>query len=161
MKKILSIVLFLLMALNVFCLEDDATGLETGGDLGIYVIVADLNEDAKQLGLREQIISSKVELRLRQNGIIPIDTWSFERNFFLYIHIMVVGEAFSFEINIQRWVYYFIKNKEYSIFATTWKKGITGTHSNNESFILNKLLDGIDMFCNEFLKVNAPLSKKE
>lgn len=157
MKKIICVMILLTTSIYSLLCKDWGTGLETGGDRRIYVIVEDLGEIAKKIGLNEQIIKSKIELRLRQNGLIPVDEKvGLDLHYYLYINIIVVKNAFSCDVEFTRTVIYMVNEKTYVTFATMWIKSWTGTHGNNGLHIVDRALDLIDIFINEFLSVNAP-----
>ena len=76
MKKatyILACIIVLHVSLGAFGIEPDETGLKTGGDLRVPVIILNLQEAEANVGLAEDIVLREVELRLLRHGIIPAD----------------------------------------------------------------------------------------
>ncbi len=150
---IITVVVFLQIAPSISCWEE-GTGLETGGDMRVHVLVEDLPEDARQIGLTKQLIQSKVELQLRRNGITPSSKETLEAlGYFLYIKVNVVDSCFNIDVEFARITSYIVGYKTYRKIATTWKTGSTGVYG-NAKYIIGWLLDNIDIFCNEFLSVN-------
>ncbi len=144
---IITVVVFLQIAPSISSLEE-GTGLETGGDMRVYVIVA------RKIGLTRQLIQSKVELQLRRNGITPTTAEaSLELGYYLYINVNVIDSSSSTSVEFIRIVTYIVDDKIYKITAATWTKGSVVTHS-NAKIVIDQLLDDIDIFCNEFLSVN-------
>ena len=150
---IITVVVFLQIAPNISCWEE-GTGLETGGDMRVHVIVESLSEDARQIGLTKQLIQSKVELQLRRNGITPTTIEiGVELGYYLYINVNAVSGSLGMRVEFRRVISYIVGDKTYGIPATTWTLGYTGVYSNAKN-VIGWLLDDIDIFCNEFLSVN-------
>ncbi len=74
MKKVVYILAwFFLLQISqyAFCIESDDTGLKTGGDLRVPVIVVNLQEPEANVGIDETTVLREIELRLLRHGIIP------------------------------------------------------------------------------------------
>ena len=99
------------------------------------------------IGLTEDAVRRAVNSRLRSARLLD-DTIISP---YLYIHIQVLGSAFSIKIDFYKEV-----KDSYtglSLSATTWKTGYTGT-SSNSGYIISTLGQGLDKFLDEYLRVN-------
>lgn len=120
----------------------------------VPVVIANLDNETMQLGLTEDYLRSKVELRLRRNGIVP-EPPNPARQFHVYVNISVLDNTFAFEVSFKRLVSYEVNGKSFTKFASTYSKvglGSRGPASSAREFITNALLDGVDLLCNEILK---------
>ena len=157
MKNSICLVLcifFLQFAQNSFC-QVFGTGLEAGGDKRVSVVVERMTADGGQIGLIERVIKNKVELQLRRNGLIPVDEETgIRRGMYLYININVVGLSYSWAVRFYRRVVYWVEEEPYFLLTTTWNIGGVGTHGGDSKYIIDFLLDGVDIFSNAFLSVN-------
>lgn len=142
--------------------QEYGTGLEVE-EPEIQVFIANLSDDAKDIGLSKELVRSKVELALRRNGITVIDPFrihDIEENevktldHILSVEILVVGNAFSFYINFFRTVRYQSSDKDYITRAAVWTRSATGTHGYSSSYIIESLEDYLDIFINEFFRAN-------
>lgn len=133
------------------------SGLEIGNPKEVEVLIEDLNNDAKEAGLSKGLILAKVNLRLRQNGLIPINRKSknVNQDGYLYVNINVSNNAFSIGVAFFRPVFY--SNNQLvrmHTIASTWRTGSTGTFGRNKNFILNSLENHIDVFIDAYLSAN-------
>ena len=74
MKKtiyILACIMLLHISHDALAIEPDETGLKTGGDLTVPVIVLGLQVTEADVGLTAELVLREVELRLPRHGIIP------------------------------------------------------------------------------------------
>ncbi len=67
----LACILLLQISHYAFGIEPDETGLKTGGDLRVPVVVLGFQEAEANVGLDEATVLREVELRLLRHGIIP------------------------------------------------------------------------------------------
>lgn len=127
-------------------------GLETSNYKNVSLLIESLTEDAEKIGLTEERIKTKCELRLRQSGLNPSSDRRFEH---LYVNISVVSQALNIRIDFKRPVLFEVGKKRYRKMASTWCESITGTHGDNPEFIIQSLNELLDMFLNEYLKANS------
>lgn len=120
----------------------------------VNVVVGELTEDAKKIGLTEERIQTVTELRLRKEGIEVIEILeSTSPGICLYISIGVVGGAFSVSLGLNEAVY-LERMPEVETIAATWHRGLTGTHGNSSDYIVTALSALIDQFLNDYYKAN-------
>jgi hypothetical protein len=129
-------------------------GLETESQSVPYVVEV-LTPDAKQIGLTEAQLGSKVELRLVSAGLIPGDPRG-STDYYLYVRVLIAKEAFSCELQFRRGVEFVgARNTRYALTgARTWDRLITGTHGGRAEFVLGVLDNLLDQFLGEYLSVN-------
>jgi len=136
------------------------SGLEIDNPKKVQVVIESLNDNAKEAGLSESLILAKVNLRLRQNGLIPIKWNSKNVNqlsylnqvSYLYVNISVFNNAFNIGVAFHRPVFY--SNNQLVVIASTWRIGGTGTFGGDTNFILNGLENYIDVFIDAYLSAN-------
>lgn len=129
-------------------------GLETSDYRRVRIGIEPLNEAAKQIGLTEERIRSRYELRLRQYGLEPVSI-SDQTAGFVYIGIHVVGKAFHTWVDFGRPVVFNTGKGWYTTSGKTWFRSETGTHGGDPEFILQGLDSLFDEFLNEYLKSNS------
>ena len=114
------------------------------------LVVEDLTPDAAEIGLTKERIETLAETRLRaarlyderENRVLP----------HLYIHVHVVGEAFSLRVEYRKWLA--DPQSGHMGPVATWSLGGTGEHNGGNVLPLNHLSDEIDRFISEYLRVN-------
>lgn len=130
----------------------------------VYVLVEGLRENAKDTGLTEDQIKTKVELELRSHGI-PVGKASDRAT--LYVNVNIVGPnsygLFAYHISIahQEWVN-LIRPGKLGTMATLWDTGATGI-SDELSFrddVLNALGVHVDSYANGYLAANEKAKGK-
>ncbi len=130
------------------------SGLETANYKSVEVLIESLNTDARSIGLTEDRLRTRVELRLRSAGLTPVNPrFSLELPH-LYVNINVIGDAFSILVEYRRQVDFITGNRQYRYLATTWRYGNAGTHGRDAAYITNALDEVLDKFLNEYLKAN-------
>ena len=121
----------------------------------VSLVVEDLNDEAKSIGLLESRIETVVRSRLRGARIYDDDS---SLGYF-YVNVNVSGPAFSVSISLAKWVEDII-SREWGL-VKTWDVGVTGTHGGSDSqFILSTVGEYTDHFVDEFLRVNADACEK-
>ncbi len=67
--------------------------------------------------------------------------------------VAVVGSALYVAVTYSKWV----KDEASGISSgtDTWRRGATGTHGRDESYILSSVSRKVDEFIDEYLRVNA------
>ena len=123
MKKticILACILLLHISHYAFGIEPDETGLKTGGDLRVPVVVLGFQEAEANTGLDEDIILREVELRLLRHGIVPADQEAAHAlGWYLGIDILIVGSAHHMKVGFHRRVAYDVGDQTFG------KEGVT------------------------------------
>ena len=114
----------------------------------MHLVVEGLHDDAARIGLTEDSIETAVRSRLRAARLYTTD-FSFQ---YLYVHVSV--RSFVFFTGIK-----FIKimtdpRSNESGFAATWSTSSIGTHEKNSNYILGGVLQHVDEFIDEYLRVN-------
>ena len=129
-------------------------GLETSDYKRVKIGIEQLNGAAKIIGLTEERIRTRCELRLRQYGLepVPVDDQMPE---FVYIGIHVVGTAYHTWVEFGRPVVFNSGKELYKTSGKTWFRSETGTHGGDAEFILRGLDSLFDEFLNEYLKANS------
>jgi hypothetical protein len=150
--RIFIVLLIVVMGQKAFGQEVQAgSGLESTNPQKLQYVIEDLNNDAKNIGLRKDRITTKIELKLRSFGIEPT-TEAVSSDGFLYINI--VGDAFNIDLEYYRYVQYWTRTEVYSMTAATWRIGGGGSHWGKAEWIVSGLDQNIDTFLNAFLKAN-------
>ncbi|MGD0626389.1 MAG: hypothetical protein ABSB32_16930 [Thermodesulfobacteriota bacterium] len=129
-------------------------GLETSDYRKVVVVIENLSEDAINIGLTQERIRTKCELRLRQAGLEPLSRLN-EKSECLYINIHVVGFAYHISLEFRRLIYFDAGMISYRTVSATWKIGATGTHGRDPESIIQGLDGRLDNFLNEYLKANS------
>jgi len=134
--------------------EPSLNGLETFDYRNVRIGIEPLNEAAKRIGLSEENIKARYELRLRQYGLEPVSP-SDRKSEFVYIGIHVVGTAFHTWVDFGRPVVFNAGKASYTTAGKTWFRSETGTHGGDAEFILQGLDSLFNDFLNEYLKANS------
>ena len=115
----------------------------------VRLLVEDLPERAKAIGLSTSRIETAVRSRLRGARM-----YSDERLWpYLYVNVNVVGAAFGYKLELNKWVKDEASGEE--DMAETWGRGGVGTHGKNPSYVLSAIGELTDLFIDEYLRVNA------
>lgn len=138
---------------NSNCNPQKGIGIRTRRPKKIEYFIESLDDEAKEIGLIENRIATKIELKIR-SIIIELVAESSDQDGWLYVNINVVHISFSIKVEYCRILYYLIGDQHYITTGTTWNNSTTGTHGNNSEYIIQSLGEEIDKFLNEFLKVN-------
>lgn len=133
-----------------------ATGLEVGSPRSLRVVIEDLSQTTTEHGLTEKILKDKIELRLRRNGIAPTDSRA--SDCLIYLNLGTTRNGYSFTLEFCRSVSYRVAGQEYTISAPVWIKNGFGVCTDRRQFrrvVVDTILDRVDTFTNQFLKVNT------
>ncbi len=159
MKKavyILACIILLHISHYGFGIEPDETGLKTGGDLRIPVIVLGLQEAEANIDITEELVLREVELRMFRHRIILADREDAHvLGWYLGIDILVVGSAYHVKAGFHRKVIYDVGDRVYGREGITWQIWYTGVHEGDSGIIIDSLLDCVDDFSAEFLMANG------
>jgi|ERR1051325_2341137 hypothetical protein len=134
------------------------TGLETDVPNETHYLIEDLSEDAAKIGLTEDRIRQRVELRLRQSGFKPTDRSKQKDDPlrpYLLVRVSVVARAFAVELHYKRPAAFKARDEGYITMVTSWNVGTVGVHANMSQKILDEGLSGLlDEFLNAYLRAN-------
>ena len=109
---------------------------------------------AAEIGLTKNRLQTRLELRLRQAGLVPAG-FGGSPSGYLYLRVTVTSGAFCIDLNFNRTVSFSDAGLEHIVFgAAVWSTGSTGTHGSNPEYIVGTLDKTLDEFLNEYLKVN-------
>ena len=116
------------------------------------LMVAELPDEARELGLDEWEIQKVVEGRMRAANVYDPKVWFSH----LIVDVRVIGNAAEFNLIFRKWVTDHVSGQ--SAFATTWESGYLGNirAGNLEAGqeIMNGLSDLTDEFLRGFLQAN-------
>ena len=140
---------------SAYCIEPDETGLKTGGELTVPVVVLSLQEAEANVDLDEPTVLREVELRLLRHGIVPADRDAAHvLGWYLGIDILIVGSAYHVKVGFHRRVTYDVGDRTYGKEGITWQSWYTGVHKDDSEIIIDSLLECVDDFSSEFLAAN-------
>ncbi len=116
----------------------------------LQVVVEDLDDDAKKIGLSEQRVHTAVEARL---WAARLYTKSYQEADWasLYVNINVVSSAFNINVKYRKRT-----TDKYGEGgrAMTWSTGGTGTHGRDADDVLSGLSEHVDIFLAAYLRAN-------
>jgi hypothetical protein len=135
----------------------DGTGLEIDNYQTVKVLVGGLSKDAEQIGLTEDRLQTRVEIRLRQAKLKPVKEGEpgDRSDAYLYVNVSVGDNAFAIDVAFSRGVFYAVGTGTKTCLARTWSTSTAGTHGNASEFIVQSLDALLDKFLNEYLKANG------
>ena len=120
---------------------------------GVAIVIEQLGEKALEIGLTEEILLTRCELRFGQAGI-PVDKRGVSSPC-LYVTVSAVGAAFAVEIQFRRRVTVETAfGYRESMVAATWDKDHVGMHADDPEFIVQALDNMLDNFLTDFFKAN-------
>jgi hypothetical protein len=140
MKRILAMVAACL-SLGPFAFCQDArkgNGLETGGDLRVRVVVEDLPDDARRIGLDRDALALRCEQVLERDGVTPTDAESGDEHpstSELHISVNVDGLSFGCAVELRRLVSYTAGDKRYVMMAPVWRRAFSGARVQQLSYV--------------------------
>ena len=115
------------------------------------LVVAELDQDAAEIGLTKEAIETAVRSRLRAARLYDADARSY-----LYVRVSVVvsvvGGGFNVEVDYNKPVVDPASGQ--SNYASTWDEGGVGI-SRDGNYILTVTSRFMDRFLDEYLRVNA------
>lgn len=119
----------------------------------VELVVEDLPQTAAQIGLTEESIEVEVERRLRVAEIYSEG----DPDNYLYVNVNVVSDFNAFSANVE--FHKVVTDSSYSAlhgFAETWGRVLTGiTTDGNAGYIRDQVLELVDMFIEDYFRVNA------
>jgi hypothetical protein len=131
-----------------------ATANTLKGLSGVQVLIEELNDAAKALGLDTAAIQTDVELKLRMAGLRVLSDEE-ERSTpdrpWLYVNVNVVGKAAAIGVNFNQTARLARTGETASV--TTWSRTGLATNPTAES-VRNQIKDYVDAFLNDWLSAN-------
>lgn len=150
---LLFVIVVLLSAVPSYGQTSSLTGLETANHKEIQIVIEDLRQYALDVGITEDAIRSKINLRLRQFGLRPSITESTDSGY-LYINLNKLVQSYNLELSYIRNVIFEVENVQYITFGarvyTISNAGFPGTY-NQIMDVLDRLLD---QFISDYLDAN-------
>ena len=132
-------------------------GLEVDSTTSLKVLIEEMSEEAKNIGLTYERIEARVNQSLRKAGITP-ESKPFEvsgRNGAVYLNVAFVAkDCFRISLFFARPVFYRKGDKWFTNIGNTWHSGKTGI-AHGPDYILDGIAEMVEVFCNEFLKANG------
>jgi len=160
MKTALIVVVVLLsLHLSLGSELKDGTGCELPKGSKIPVLIEHIGDDEIRVGLSKDLVQSKVELQLRKNGLNSV-TADLHSPYYCYVNIGVVGNAFTISVDFDRRVTYEVNGLKFTRIASVYHKEGAGDGANGK-YIINALLDSIDMLSNEIQKSFVDVPEKQ
>ena len=105
------------------------------------------SDDTARIGLTEDSIETAVRRRLR---IARLHSGSSDH--VLFVRVSVKGVAFSTDIWFEKWLT--DPMSDVSSRAATWTAGKVGVHRGDANHLLGVVLQDVDTFIDEYLRVN-------
>jgi hypothetical protein len=133
-------------------------GLEISDYKKVVVLIGPLTKDASKIGLTQERIQRKCELRLRQAGIELVPAGSRPEYVNIDIHIRDVESCRTFSIFIEliRPVLFEAKGKRYmKLNASTWKSETHGVYGNDPEHIFDALDRDLLSFLSKYEEANS------
>jgi hypothetical protein len=139
--------------------DSESTRATLKGITAVYVVVEELRDSAKVLGLTKDAIRTDVELKLRLAGIRVVETteeWAkLTGSPFLYVNVNVLdgsARVANVEVELDQDAL-LARNGEFASGVTTWSAG--GVLVNPDvQYIRDRIKDAVDKFLNAWLSVN-------
>jgi hypothetical protein len=128
------------------------SGLEAPGYKTVQILI--IGNGLDKIGLTEERIRTKCELRLRQANLNPIPKAKLPLHY-LGISVTVADGAFAIQVEFTRPVTFMVNGKEYWTLGTTWERNSAGTHGRDPEYVIQTLDRHLDDFLNDYLKANA------
>ena len=127
------------------------TALKVSQPKKIAIVIEDLGPKCIQAGLNQNVVKSKVELRLRSNGIIPDDS---QKVPYLHLVITCLESCHMISLEFNREIYYEVNETLHRDVAIVWHKAFVAS-GNRTAHIIEGLEEIIDIFINAYLTANS------
>ena len=115
--------------------------------LPMKLTVEFLPDDASEIGLTRERISTAVRSRLRAARLYSASALPY-----LYVNVNVVSSAFNISLEYKKLVSDIASRQTNA--ATTWSTSRTGTHGRDSGYILSFVSEHTDKFIDEYLSIN-------
>ena len=166
MKKLLALLALSLIAHAAQAQTTNSTSDDTASDRSAFIafndrfqlwtdcapvelVVERLTQDAIDIGLTVESLETLVRSRLRSARIYTNNS----RSNYLYLKVAVVGRAFSSNLRFNKRVIDTFSGL--SRRAVVWDHEPMGTHGGDAGFIRQFTSESVDVFIDEYLRVNA------
>jgi len=120
-------------------------------------VLIDVQDDSK-LGITEDDVRTKVELRLRQADIRPhplVEHGKVGPRTWVFVQVKTFESAVALRIDFCRYVSWILANgSPASQSVSTWSADRLGIHGDNRAYVLSGINDQMDIFLNAYLKAN-------
>ena len=113
------------------------------------LVIEDLNDDTKGIGLTRDRIRVTIESRLRSARLYRSDPGP------SYLYVNVIGSSRVFSISLEFKKRLYDRLTDLTSYATTWHTGGAGSHGDNARIIPSHLSELVDEFLVEYLRVNG------
>ena len=132
------------------------TGLKVADYKTLGLLIEDLPDGAREIGLTRNRLRTRLELRFRQAGLVPlVPSPSTAFGPYLYVQVLVINSAYTIHLSFLRRVSFLETGREYTVVsAKVWWNGSLGSHGGSSEYIVADLDLLLDKFLNEYLKVN-------
>jgi len=117
----------------------------------MMLVVEELPDDAKEIGLTRRRLLSATEARLRSARLYT-DDYERSQGAYLYVNVLVVGRAFNLTVQYNKSLYDPLS--DLFLTAATWTRGNTGAHGGDAGYIMQAVYEKIDEFLLAYLRVN-------
>jgi hypothetical protein len=158
LKHVLVMMLLAPRAL-VWGASDEATwgkGLEVDSTTSLPVLIEELSEEAKNRTQPRTNRGSCQSIAPKGLDNSGEQLTGGEHEGYLLVRINVfAGGRFATSISFQRWVFYLVGGKVFKIIGSTWMDSGTGISGGSVNYILDRIAEHVEVFCNEFLKANG------
>ena len=118
----------------------------------MHLWVGDISDDGISAGLTKEAIEVAVRSRLRAARI-----YGENAGHWLSVSVIVEGNSFSIATGLNKSVLDVMTNLQYA--TPTWSLMGTGFHNGKITFILSQVSQQIDVFIDEYLRVNEDACK--
>ena len=133
---------------ETFTVEDQYARFQLFADCGpMRLVITQLSEDAKKIGLTTEAIQAAAESRLRAARLCSAET-----NPLLVIAVNVVGQAFNVGPRYNKEVLDPLSG--FRFLTPFWNANFTGQHGGNSGYILSGVSGQLDKFLVKYLRVN-------
>ena len=157
MLKHFLVIMLLAPRAFVWGASDEATwgnGLEVDNTTQLKVLIEYMTEEQEKIGLARERIEARVNQSLRKAGITPVSAPPGTGDY-LYVNVNALDSSFTISIAFERGIFYRSGGKWFTTIAITWRNGGTGIAHSNPDYILDRIAQNVEVFCNEFLKANG------
>ena len=131
------------------------TGLEVDNTTQLKVFIQEMSEAGNEIGLTSERIEARVNQSLRKAGITPVSAAAGTEEY-LYVNVNALASgSYTITIFFDRRVFYRTNGKPFTSIGTTWRRRVTGIAHGGADYILDRIAENVEVFCNEFLKANG------
>lgn len=124
---------------------------------GVQVVVNDLDNDAKSIGLTLDRLQTATELALRRNRIRVLtyrERLEIRGNPTLHVNINAFANVFYVDVSLAEAARLERSPRIAVVSVRVWEKSIIGAHGRDPDFIVKSVEQLVERFCNDYLKAN-------